>query len=394
MNGQLSLFFLIISFLTFSQSDAQSIVWNDHDQVHLPLDTMHFSFDFSQSDNTEWLCFKFLGYRNKEVVKRIYRLTDKDCVLDVVVPAFLTSGDYIVEVYPLGKSGKLSEFTLTVLAPSSISSLSVSDDAGDYYNGDSKGEGVAFSNKIVGRIITSETQNKNERVFLQSFGDTNLIRLANTDSDGLFEFNVDLFGINEIMIASSDKNRGDYSIELIHNPYDQFSKNGNSVVAKPSKRNAALSKDDLKILMIKYANKIIEKEDDIDNIFFDTEIKADDYKSLSSVEEFVRELVPFKRLRNTGGESRIFLLDKRTSTYYKEEPLIMVNGWVVTELEQIFNIGIEKLKSVEIGYAGNRYIGNYGSLALHGIINFNTNDPDFYPQNRYLETITGLLICE
>lgn len=98
------------------------------------------------------------------------------------------------------------------------------------------------------------------------------------------------------------------------------------------------------------------------------EIRMDDYIKLPVMQEVFFELIPgvSLRTRKTGYEMRI--INPFSSLYYEEEPLVMIDGMILNDINILANFDPELVERIEV--VKTPYL--IGDLVLNGIVNIVT----------------------
>jgi len=106
------------------------------------------------------------------------------------------------------------------------------------------------------------------------------------------------------------------------------------------------------------------------------EILLDDYIRLPNMQEVFFELLPGIIIRERKGEYEIQITNPLTGEFYKEPPLVMIDGVIINNLSVLIDFDpglVEKIEVIKTPYL-------IGDLILHGIVNIITRDGNFRNQ--------------
>jgi hypothetical protein len=116
-------------------------------------------------------------------------------------------------------------------------------------------------------------------------------------------------------------------------------------------------------------------------------VYIDDYIDLPDFIEITREILPFARLRKHGGKYVFSTIDGLNNTI-RENPMIIVDGVPLTDINTILPWGTSKIKKVEVQVEP-RYFGDVGFES--GIILISTKKMDFWSnvenKNTYIYSV-------
>lgn len=108
------------------------------------------------------------------------------------------------------------------------------------------------------------------------------------------------------------------------------------------------------------------------------------YIEFPSLAEFVQEVIPGLRVRYRDGKSYMQVLNitnSRKKIYYKGEPLYLLNGYPVSNVDSLLSLDIEKIEKVQL--VRNNAARYYGRLAQFGIVAIYTKEKEthlYFPQ--------------
>jgi len=103
------------------------------------------------------------------------------------------------------------------------------------------------------------------------------------------------------------------------------------------------------------------------------EVFLDDYISLPSMQEVFFELLPGIILRSRKSGYEIQITNPLTGVYYKEPPLVMIDGVMINDMSVLAELNPETVEKIEV--VKTPYL--MGDLILHGIVNVITRSGNF-----------------
>ncbi len=227
-------------------------------------------------------------------------------------------------------------------------------------------------------------------ITFQSRGDTEEFRYTRTGENGEFRFNNPLYGNNEIYIKTTDRNP---FIEIIDDsPYY----NSSSGILNPYPLDARFIENiDLAQLVISY-NYMAKSEitDELSDplFYFDDVIIVDDYVPMLTSEETIMELVPYLKVKKSKKRGySIHLLDFTDNMFHKGEPLILIDGFLVESVDQIFQLDVDDLEKISVVYNSFNNTGVIGEYGLYGLISVETRQGNYIPDEGLHLEVKGLL---
>ena len=241
---------------------------------------------------------------------------------------------------------------------------------------------------ISGKVLSKENHKPihNAKVALSISGENYIFKIANTNQEGIFYFNID----NEY----DNKNA---NIQILHNEPDKFILVINQL---PTIDYNALEFYNFKItpeseqLVLKHSinNQIenaysSEKPDSIKSVpqltpFYNNKAKnyfLDDYTRFKTLRETFIEIIPEvytrQKKENYTFHVRVYDLEIETGLL----PLVIIDGSLIQNQNELQDFNTNKIKSISI--VNKMYV--YGSQVFEGIISINTFDGD------YISTLFG-----
>lgn len=96
-----------------------------------------------------------------------------------------------------------------------------------------------------------------------------------------------------------------------------------------------------------------------------------DYASMTSLEEFLLEVVPFVRIKTKKGKPTVRMFNE-LKEFTEENPVYLVNGWLTHNQETVLNMPITEIESISIYRTTNTLKSQFGILGNEGVIGIQT----------------------
>jgi hypothetical protein len=223
----------------------------------------------------------------------------------------------------------------------------------------------------------------NENIFLSKIGAYADISTFSTNSNGQFYFNLPLRkGLHDISIQVKGHNELNLAVEL----KDKFRTEG---FAPTPWSPESLKGEQLTFIKKQFENfriRNIYKQETFketkdtclyrgQSSFYgkpENLIKVDDYILLDSLEEYFHEFISTIKIKYRKKKPYMHIFSPDASRTFKQQPLIMFDGLILSDASQILNkrpIDIEKIEVVPFEYY-------YGSSHLYGIISVTSKKRD------------------
>jgi hypothetical protein len=236
---------------------------------------------------------------------------------------------------------------------------------------------------ITGTIVSKKESNdvSNKTIALSIPGKSYAFKLTNTNQSGKFIFNLDkAYYSSNIIIQVLDDDRKDFTIKLNKSNSVDYS-------LLPFQNNLKLTSD------IKYSlqersiasqieNAYYEKKTDsiakttpINSFFnsLDKEYILDDFTRFSTLKETIIEVVFEMYFKQENNNYSLFLRDYKSETELQQPSLVLVDGLLVQDINELFDYKMDNIYKISI-VPGGYY---YGPKLFNGIINFTTKNNDF-----------------
>ncbi|MBI9062962.1 MAG: hypothetical protein JEZ14_13345 [Marinilabiliaceae bacterium] len=215
--------------------------------------------------------------------------------------------------------------------------------------------------EIISGIVTDsdiELPVKDELMVLSFVGNKSIICLAQTDSTGRFNFEVNQFGEKEMVIQplKNDTSIRNYKITLSDTYSNEYSTgpcpNFALSTEKANLINEAIINMQLNRVYETYHPPFDSQDTIVPVVSFynhaETKIETDKYIELSSVEEIIKEIVPGTALRKQKGQSKFIVFEKH-SLYPSNGPtLAMVDGVPIHDTKTILELSPQEIDHIEV----------------------------------------------
>lgn len=276
------------------------------------------------------------------------------------------------------------------LSVTKLDSIAIKNDKEDSFIAEQESN-ILFIPEMRGQLITGKITNlieasdvKNKNVALSIPGENFSFKIAETNAHGQFFFNLDTKSDNSnATFQVIEKNNEDFKIEIqkhIDNKYADLNFSNleidNSLKYNLEKRNI-----ENQIENAYYQNKkdsIIAQSPT--KPFYKTTEKLyilDDYTRFKTVRETFIEVMNETGLRKDGDNYRVLVYDyydeKKTQAIRDIDPLVIVDGMIVQNNNDLVNYNPYKIES--IGIVVGQYL--YGSKLYQGIVSVSTFKKDF-----------------
>jgi len=237
---------------------------------------------------------------------------------------------------------------------------------------------------ISGKIISkSSTNNSLQNIILALSipGKSFAFKAIKTNEAGRFIFNLDKpYYNNEIVIQIVGEQKDNYTIEL-----DKASEPDYPKLAFQSSFNLTSEIEETllersvasQIENAYYTDKIdsIIKPENIDPFYYPIAKKyiLKDFTRFPSLKETITEIATELYYRQSGGDYSLHVNDYNLHTQLPELPLVIVDGYMLQNVNELFNFNMANIYSISI-ITGPYYVG---PKVFNGIISFVTVDGNF-----------------
>lgn len=213
---------------------------------------------------------------------------------------------------------------------------------------------------LTGTVVSGQTDEpvENEKMMLSFLSDKPTLHLSKTDSKGNFIFEINRIGLEEMVIqpVSRDTNKLDYRIK-ISTPFlnKHISQKGSDLkidsITLKGINNAIINMQISSVYSSFYTNTIVKEVSLPEEVFYgtpDVVTVIDRFINLPTVEDIIREIVPFVTIKKEKGKST-FKIYENSSLYPKEgETLTFIDGVPVYDIDKILALNPEDIQRVEV----------------------------------------------
>jgi hypothetical protein len=236
---------------------------------------------------------------------------------------------------------------------------------------------------ITGTIVSKKESNdvSNKTVALSIPGKSYAFKLANTNQSGKFIFNLDkVYYSSNIIIQVLGDDRKDFTINLNKSNTVDYS-------LLPFQNNLKLTSDikhnlEERSIASQIENAYYDKKKDSIaktapiNSFFNSlgkEYILDDFTRFQTLKETIIEVVFEMYFKQENNNYSLFLRDYKYETELQQPSLVLVDGLLVEDINELFDYKTDNIYKISI-VPGGYY---YGPKLFNGIINFTTKNNDF-----------------
>jgi hypothetical protein len=220
-----------------------------------------------------------------------------------------------------------------------------------------KGQEISFTSERPMQLVTAKLTDKHTgspakgvRSYLSVPGSRFELRTALSDSEGTVKFLLnDIYSTKPIIFQTDFRSDSIYRFE----------------VGDP------------------FLGKKFSRENDNDSLAFfgrpDKRYMLDDYTRFPTMEEVLIEYVPEINIRKSRGHFFLSVLNTPYKTFFQEQPLVLIDGVPVFNLDAFMAIDPLKIKKLEV--MARKYY--YGSIAWDGVVSFSSYDGDLAGYSLY-----------
>jgi hypothetical protein len=231
-----------------------------------------------------------------------------------------------------------------------------------------------LTHKVTGKPAPPETE-----AYLSMPGNKIILQKASTNKDGMLLFNMPyFFGATEFVIQTNDLKDTNFVAEIISPFIDETTNRAEKVLFKsftPHQQelllNYSVGMQTQKIYFTANGNSFyLPIETDTLSYYGrpNATYRLDDYTRFSSLEEVFREYIPQVKVTRRGSVLGLQAEDSLFENYFDEDPLAIIDGVPVFNINQLLQFDPLQIKSIEI--ITSQYY--YGDLMSKGIISFKT----------------------
>ncbi|WP_428230331.1 hypothetical protein [Flavobacterium sp.] len=233
---------------------------------------------------------------------------------------------------------------------------------------------------ISGKISSTNAETKNKKIALSIVGKNYILKLAKTDSEGKFIFNLEKSNSgSNIIVQIIEDNKKDYTIEIDKPKEIDFS----TLTFPALQFNSAFRQNiSERVIASQIENAYYNiKKDSVlasnDTIPFygnlSKEYKLDAYTRFPTVEETITEVVYGTYFTKNKNNYAIHVYDYDPN-YESELPaLIVVDGLIIEDLNELFAYNSKNIYKINVV----KGIYYYGAKSFNGVVVFTTKNGDY-----------------
>ena len=233
---------------------------------------------------------------------------------------------------------------------------------------------------ISGKIRSSNADIKNKKIALSIVGKNSTLKLAKTDNEGNFIFNLEKPNSNSnVIVQILEDNKQDYTIEMdkpkninfsnLNFPEFQFNsdfkQNISERLISTQIENAYYN---LKKDSILASNDTIPFYNNLSK-----EFKLDAFTRFATMEETITEVVKGVYFSKDKNNYAIHVYDYDPNYESPLPTLIIVNGLIIEDLNELFHYNPKNIHKINVV----KGIYNYGAKSFNGLVSFTTKNGDY-----------------
>lgn len=256
----------------------------------------------------------------------------------------------------------------------------------------SKSERTLFNPALIEGVVLTKGQPTSDEpvIVLQSRGETELFEYSRVDSSGFFQFEALIFGESQLFFCIPDDVTNSYQIELTGISYkseetDDLIPFSGGMIDIPV--------DSLKkhLILQNFEEELdIDQKPQFELLKMDKVIAISDYQNMADTRTFVKEAVPFKKLRSKGDQTSLRLLNFENNLHFKNEALYMIDGFIVKNFDQILELELDDIENFKTANKSSRNSGLLGRFSRNGLLAVTTHAKDYLPSDGLLVEVIGM----
>ncbi|GIQ59269.1 hypothetical protein Flavo103_24050 [Flavobacterium collinsii] len=233
---------------------------------------------------------------------------------------------------------------------------------------------------ISGKIKSSNAETKNKKVALSIVGKNSVLKLAKTDNEGNFVFNLEKPNSNSnVIVQILEDNKQDYTIEMDKPKNINFSNLSFPEFQFNSEFKQNIS-ERLISTQIENAYYNVKKDSTLastDTIPFynklSKEFKLDAFTRFPTMEETITEVVNGVYFSKDKNNYAIHVYDYDPNYESALPALIVVDGLIIEDLNELFHYSPKNIYKVNVV----KGIYYYGAKSFNGVVSFTTKNGDY-----------------
>ncbi|MRX37732.1 hypothetical protein GJU43_00455 [Flavobacterium sp. LC2016-23] len=233
---------------------------------------------------------------------------------------------------------------------------------------------------ISGRITSASEEVKNKKISLSIIGKNYDVKVAKTDEQGKFIFNIEKANPNSnIIVQVLEYNKESYTIEMDKQKEADLS----DLKFSDLKFNPESDKNITERLVssqVENAYYNIKKDSLLTPAnfapFYGTlskEYKLDDFTRFPTMEETITEVVSGVVFRKNNKNYSLHVFDYDENYESSSEPLVVVDGLILDDLNEFFSYSPKNIYKINV-VKGLYY---YGAKSFNGVVAFTTKNGDY-----------------
>lgn len=373
-------------------TEAPQLLIRNPKLVYSTLDNIDFTISYNHILDDKIIRIKIVDSVNNVAASKMVIVKNNKFNGSIRIPNYLKSGIYVLISEDIINPNYFNFEPINIISPTTFDEQDISSQVKLFqYHPSSRPTNIKNNLSITGKVNSDNQPLQSQVVVLQSRGGTNKYAYTLTNESGMFTFYDSLWGLNELNFSLVNNSGNEYSISIENMPYETV--NSADIVFKPYKLSSELNNsiDELKKIVIDYNDYGKIKPPPIifkSIIAFDKNFVLEEYISMPTTLETIKELVPLKKIRSKKGRNYLYLLNDFNNSYFKSEPVYLIDGFIVDNFDEILQIDIKNIKSIHSSFKLNNRNLYLGPIAEHGIFAIITHNGNYIPQNgQYLQTI-------
>ena len=113
------------------------------------------------------------------------------------------------------------------------------------------------------------------------------------------------------------------------------------------------------------------------------------YSSMLNLEEFLREVIPFIKIKSKKGKPTITMFNEQKN-YTKNNPVYIVDGWLTYNQASVLAIPIASIETVQLFRTTNTLKNQFGILGNNGVIGITTKTKKPVVVNQLIDELTNV----
>lgn len=190
----------------------------------------------------------------------------------------------------------------------------------------------------------------------------------------LFDWTKTDIAYTSLLDENGEDLSADYSIEIV----SEEVKYDNDVTYMKRKESDSLidMQRQFKYILGTFKDLDAKKKYVWENKIFDEVTRADDYRSLVDVEDFIREALPKVVIRMEGDTTRLRMYSPDQNKLFLNEPFMMIDNHFLPNSRALFRLPLDAIEEIRQIYHLDR-LRNFGTPFVNGVLIVTTKDGDY-----------------